>query len=278
MTAVHTPTHWGRWRRATQVTVALFYLALPLLSVVEFHHVAGTLAALKLGPLDLVEPAAGISGALAARRIGVTLAVGMLPVVVFALSLGPVFCSWICPWGFLSEGVDALRQKVFGKPWKDESWVRARRARGWTFAAIAIPGAIAGIPLAALISAPRLITTLPLELIFLKVVSPVTGGLLLALLLLEVVGPRRFWCRIGCPVGALASWLRTPRTLTIRYEPSTCICHTPAMCHEDCAWGIDPRKKSTFDGCTNCMKCVEGCPSRSLTPGFGVAKPRALLI
>ena len=37
--------------------------------------------------------------------------------LILALVLGPVFCSWVCPWGFLSEGIDAVRQRLepFGR-------------------------------------------------------------------------------------------------------------------------------------------------------------------
>ncbi|MHB0968342.1 MAG: 4Fe-4S binding protein [Thermoanaerobaculia bacterium] len=262
-------TKWTRWRRAVQIAIALFYLALPLLAVVQFPHVAGTLAALQVGPVDLVEPAAGLSGALAARRVTLTLTLGMLPVILLALTLGPVFCSWVCPWGLLSEGIDTLRGKITKRAWKDESFVAARRPRAWILGVILVAGAALGVPLAAILSAPRLITTLPLEMIFLGIVSPVTGGLVLAILLLELFGPRRFWCRIGCPVGAVWSYLRTPRTLTVRYDESTCVCDSPIICHSDCPWGVDPRRMRNFDACTNCMKCVQYCPGGALSAGFG---------
>lgn len=259
---------YGRVRRAVQLAVALFYLALPLANSRGLEAVAGTLASLKLGPVDLTEPAAGLSAALAAGRVTLVLALGMAPVVLLALVLGPVFCSWACPWGFVSEGIDAARQRLRPRLWPPRSWFGVRRLRWGTLAGILLLGLLLGAPLAALVSAPRLANSLALEAFFLKAVSPVTGGLLLALLALEALGPRRIWCRALCPVGALANALRTPRTLRVGYAAESCLHPRVPICHAGCRWGLDPRAIGRFDACSSCMACVDACPSGALRPVF----------
>lgn len=262
---------YTRLRRGVQLVVALFYLALPLANAKGLEAVAGTLASLELGPVDLTEPAAGLSAALAAGRVTLVLALGMAPVVLLALVLGPVFCSWVCPWGLVSEGIDAARQRLRPRPWPARSWLTVRRLRWGTLAGLLCLGLFFGAPLAALVSAPRLASSLALEALFLKAVSPVTGGLLLALLALEAFGPRRIWCRALCPVGAIANALRTPRTLRIGYSAESCLHPRVPLCHSGCRWGLDPRAIGRFDACTNCLACVDGCPSGALRPVF---KPR----
>lgn len=268
-------SRYGRARRAVQLAVALFYLALPLANAAGLEAVAGTLASLKVGPVDLTEPAAGLSAVLAAGRITVTLALGMVPVVLLALVLGPVFCSWVCPWGFLSEGVDAARQRLRPRPWPGRSWIGVRRLRWGTLAGILLVGMLLGAPLAALVSAPRLASSLALEALFLKAVSPVTGVLLLALLALEALGPRRVWCRALCPVGALANALRTPRTLRVGYAAESCLHPRVPLCHAGCRWGLDPRAIGCFDACSSCLACVDACPSGALRPVFAPRPARA---
>lgn len=255
---------WTRWRRLTQTGVALFYLALPWLNAAGFREVAGTLASLKVGPVDLTEPAAALSAALAGLTASWELALGVLPVVALALLAGPVFCSWVCPWGLISEGVDRLRQQLRPRPWAGSPWVGVRRLRWITLAGALLVGALLAVPLAAMLSAPRLITALPLEAVWLRLLSPVTGGLLAALLLLELVGPRRLWCRALCPVGALANFLRIRRTLRVAWDPARCACARHPHCFLRCPWGVDPRQAGRFDGCSNCLLCVEGCPSGAL--------------
>jgi ferredoxin-type protein NapH len=93
----------------------------------------------------------------------------------------------------------------------------------------------------------------------------VATGLLLALALLaELAGPRRIVCRALCPAGALAARLRTRVTWGPRLDAERCRCPDVALCHQGCAWGIDPRRMRAGDGCTSCMACVEACPSGAL--------------
>ena len=257
-------TRWTRWRRLSQFTVALFYLLLPFVHRLDFHAVAGNLASLRIGPLDLNEPAATASAVFASRELTWPLAIGTLPVVLLALILGPVFCSWVCPWGLLSEGIDRIRQHLRPSAWSAAGWQRLRRPRALILTGFLLLSLSSATPLIALFSAPRLISTLPLEAIFLKAISPVTGGLLLVLLLLEILGPRRLWCRALCPVGILNGYLRTRRTASIHFSADRCYCpHTP-ICQTACGWGIDPRHILTFDGCTTCLACVGQCPSTAL--------------
>jgi ferredoxin-type protein NapH len=145
-----------------------------------------------------------------------------------------------------------------------------------------IAAAAANVPLAATLSAPRLLTVLAMETLFLGGASLSTLSLLGGLLVLELVLPRRLWCRALCPVGTVLKLLRMPRTLDVRWKAATC---DPAACGTHCVatcpWGIDPRRARLLDGCTNCGRCVEGCPSLpspSLSLGFArgdaIAKTR----
>ncbi len=258
--------HWTRWRRAVQIAIVLFYVALPLANARGFIAISGTLAALRVGRVDLIEPAAGFSAILAGRHVTVALLAGILPVVVLALVLGPVFCSWICPWGLVSEFAAKLRR---GRAWSGRPWVRLRRVRLVSLVVWFAASALVAVPLAALFSPPRLITALPLEFIFLRVVSPVTVGGLLVLLVLEIAGPTRIWCRALCPVGAMANYVRSKASLRmILVAQGQCACAAEPRCSAECSWRLDPRLIARFDGCTNCMRCIEVCPTGALKPGF----------
>lgn len=259
--------HWTRWRRIVQFTVALFYVVLPVAHLFDIRSVAGTLASLKIGSFDLTEPASALAGALASRTFTMTMLLGILPVVLLALIAGPVFCSWVCPWGLISEGLDRVRSRVVPQKWKGETWKLSRWPRYILLAMLFVAAAIASLPLVALLSAPRAITSLPLEIIYLRMISPLTGVVLLGVLAIELLAPRRLWCRVLCPVGTTAALLRTPKTLGIRWTEERCACPRSAPCHLGCSWGVDPRRKMAYDACTNCMACVDVCPTDALALG-----------
>jgi ferredoxin-type protein NapH len=251
---------WSAWRRATQAAVALLYLALPPLGI---GWLAGTLSSLKLGPLDLVEPAGALSAALAGRRAGWAMVLGAAPLLALAAWLGPVFCSWACPFGLVSEGLDRLRFRR--RPWAGRPWEAARRVRLGALLGFLAGSLLLGSPLAALLSPPRLVTALPLEAWVLRGLPVATAGLLLAFLVLELLGPRRLTCRALCPAGALAALLRNRRSWGPRLDRERCRCPETPPCQTACPWGIDPRLSPGLDGCTSCMRCVERCPSEALT-------------
>jgi ferredoxin-type protein NapH len=250
---------WTRRRRAVQALFAAFYLVLPFLGS---ERLAGTMIALRVGPVDLAEPASAASAWLAGGAAAGALLGGVAPVVLLAALLGPVYCSWACPFGLLSEGIDRLRSRR--RRWPDRSWERARLPRLLSLAALLGGSLLLGAPLAAILAPPRLATALPLEAVSARVVPAVTGTLLLAALALEVLGPRRILCRALCPAGGLAAWLRLPFAWRPRLDAARCLCPEVALCHQRCPWGIDPRRMRRADGCTCCMACVDGCPSGAL--------------
>lgn len=253
------PARWTRRRRLTQAAAALLWLALPLLGL---PWLSGTPASLRVGPVELAEPAGALSVALAAGAVPSALLLGALPAVIAALALGPVACSWLCPWGLLSEGLDRLRR---GRArWSARPWVGARRGRAAALAALLALSALLGAPLAAVLSPPRLAAALPLEAWTGRVLPWVTGGLLLALLLLERLGPRRLLCRALCPAGAALVLLRRPWSWGPRFAPGACRCPEHPPCQQACAWGLDPRQPEALSACTSCMACVERCPSGAL--------------
>jgi ferredoxin-type protein NapH len=257
------------WRRRTQLAFALLFVMLPFGGARGFTAVAGTLGAVQIGPIDLIEPAAALSAVLAGLSITTTLVIGAGLLILLAIVLGPVFCSWVCPWSLISEWLDTLRYRGARRLWTGVNSRGTTRLRWGVFAGLLAASALIAAPIASLVSGPRLITTLPLELIHLHRLSWVTGGLLFGMLALEWLGPRRIWCRALCPAGAAARLVRTPRTLGPVYDDARCADPRLPLCLLSCPWGLDPRQMRLTDGCTTCLACVDACGTHALVTGFG---------
>ena len=101
-------------RRAVQVLVVAVLCALPWLNAAGWRGMAGSFFALDFLGLPFADPVGAAQVAAmgflpAGRLLG-----GAMLSLAAALLLGRVFCSWVCPYGLLSELLYALRWRRAG--------------------------------------------------------------------------------------------------------------------------------------------------------------------
>ena len=96
-----------RLRRLVQVAVLLLLAALPWLNRDGFTGMKGSLFAFDFFGLPFADPLDAVQIGLSGIIPGWRLIAGALVVLAVALCLGRIFCSWFCPFGFLSELVHA---------------------------------------------------------------------------------------------------------------------------------------------------------------------------
>lgn len=252
-------------RRGVQLLVAVGLCLLPWLNAAGWREISGSFFALDLGGIPFADPVAAAQlaamGSLpAARLLG-----GAALSLVAALLLGRVFCSWICPYGLLSELMYALRWRRTGER------LRVRQAF-WGKILLLAMGLVAalgaGFPALGIVSLPGEISLLPVLVWQGDDAWLLLGAASVPLiaLTLEFVAGKRLWCRFVCPqsvlLGAAARCLsdRAPG-LRIGWQVEKCSCKGKFPCQQACSLDLNPRRRGGPDrrDCTHCGDCLKAC-------------------
>ena len=88
-----------------------------------------------------------------------------------------------------------------------------------------------------------------------------TGGIVVAVLVVASVFVQNFWCRFLCPYGALMGLVGMASPVRIRREASLCI--DCGKCAKSCPSILPVDQLVTIRSaeCTGCLQCVASCPA-----------------
>ena len=285
-------------RRLVQFGCAIAFVVIPIMNRAEITLLSGNLLAFNFAGLPLADPLAALQVMVSSWPMNANMLIGALIALGIAFLLGPVFCSWLCPYGLLSELTHDLSRKLrnnratSAKEAEGPFWEKAPR-RAQTVAESPFMGrlcvALFGVVLAATIvpfpvlnqlSMPgwytRTLQHIPLD-------TPIVWGgalFLFAVLALEFVLRKRLWCRYLCPQSvliALAGMLFL-RRLQVTFKPTSCTCPaSDRACGKACSLTLDPRhpgRAAQRAQCNNCGDCVDACRNRgnALALRFGKEK------
>ena len=260
-----------RLRRLVQVAALALLAATPWLSRGGFTGMKGSLFAFDFFGWPFADPLGPVQMLLSGMAPGWRLAAGGGAALLLALCLGRVFCSWLCPFGLLSEAAQGLRSKA-APPKPAKHSFRSRAAvmlAGLTLAALlgfpllnqlSLPGGFSlGLITAAAPLSDKAILSLETRILFFAL--PFLPVLLV--LAAEIVTGKRLWCRWVCPQSVLLSLMaRLPLAPRLQRSLSRCTCKNGAhACRAACPLGLDPRNPRSASPleCTNCGACVLAC-------------------
>jgi len=259
-------------RRACQFAVALGVPALAWLNAQGWERLSGNFLSFSLLEFPLADPLAALQVCLSSMTAPWRMVLGGGVALALAAVLGTVFCSWVCPFGLLSELVRKAVRKpaAMGRP----GWRRKWALGGAALALIALAGL------------PPMLNQLSLPAWYSRVFQTwfnqqelAPGLLLLAgVLAAEAFAGRRFWCRYVCPQSLLLNLVHrfSPFGLRVRFEASRCSCvRGDDHCARACPLNLNPRLAGhgLEWECSTCGECTEACSHRgkALTLGFGPA-------
>ncbi|MCF7904185.1 MAG: 4Fe-4S binding protein [Candidatus Marinimicrobia bacterium] len=182
--------------------------------------------------------------------------------VLMSFIAGKSFCSWVCPFGLLSEMLEKLHRRLFNSVLSLPRWLdyplRSLKylLLGFFLLAIIPMGAI---ELGHYLNSPyHAVADIKMYRFFAQI-SPFAAYVTIGLLVFSLVIPY-FWCRYLCPYGALMGVIGLVSPFKIKRNAQSCI--DCGKCTKVCPARIlvDQVKTVRSDECTSCYQCVDTCP------------------
>jgi len=249
------------FRRTSQILSLLFLMAMPFLNQQGFDWFVGTLYSIDILGWTIADPAMILQLILLGQPLLWTLVLAVSVPIILALIFGRMFCSWMCPYNFLAELLYKLRRFVFPRKF-NRNKNPARNPHWVILGSIFLLIVVTGVPLIVFLSMPGLMTAEMTDLVF--------GGslgleliLVASVLFLDTFLYKRVWCKYLCPVGLTLSLFKTPWTLSLISQSTTCAYCDSAKdhtCNQACPLDLNPRiSKNLYPSCYNCLDCVNSC-------------------
>lgn len=253
---------YGTLRRLSLLAAFLLLLVNPLLN---YHwgitFIQGWYQSLGIGALRLVSPLEGLESLLIGKQIYVPTLIGMGIPVLLAVYLGRVFCSWVCPIGFLAEMLADVRKRIRKNAVLRDRLVLARRLLWFALIGEVLLSLILGAPLFVFLSPPGLVGRELMMAVFFRSLAW-EGVLVVAVLALELL-TRRFYCRYFCPLGGLLALLGMRRKMVVVQTAANCI--RCGRCDRSCPLGLAPSQGESLSAyCWNCGACIDSCEHAAL--------------
>ena len=237
----------------------------------DIQILEGTLSGSRFLGFHLIDPLAAFQVILASKIIMVNLIIGVVTIVLIYLMFGGrSFCSWICPYHWLAEIGEKIRQKL--KKNKKNTILKNYKfnpdIRYYFYVIFLVLALITGYTIFETINPVAIIS---------RAIVYGPGLMMLwvtALLIFEILFSRRAWCRFFCPVGVSYQLLGMLSPLRIKWDKEKCSnckrCQSVCMVPNVLTSSVNRGKSEYIDSslCTRCGLCVDICDDEALSYKF----------
>lgn len=256
-----------RMRWAVLIAVNLLFVVSYWLDI---QLLEGALTASRFAGFHMADLNSALQVMLAFKHVVINLVIGTVTVfILWWLLGGRTFCSWVCPYHLVSEWAEMLHLKLAAKGWvKDHPM--DRRARTWFWLIFALLAFATGYTVYETISPTGILSR---ALIYGPGIALAWVG---ALLIFEIIWSRRAWCRYACPIGLTYGLVGAISPFKINYNLNNCfhegeckkVCLVPHVLDTVIKGRAKKIHVSIGADCTRCGRCVDACPTESLTFKF----------
>lgn len=224
---------------------------------------------------------------------------GFIIVIVLTLIYGRIYCSFICPLGYLQDIIIYLNRKIFKKQHlyyqsSDKVWygLLSITALSVVFNTMILMNLLDPFSLFGRITSSFVRPVLafihnslsgflesidiyflyPVKYEFVEVSLILINIFLLTAVFIMSVLRGRYWCNLICPVGALLGLFSKKSVYKISIDKNSCVLcgDCEPVCKSGC---IDyQNSKVDFSRCVSCYNCFNSCPSNSFLFQFDTKK------
>lgn len=181
----------------------------------------------------------------------------LLGSVLLAVTVGPLFCGWLCPLGSVQDWIGRVGKRIFGRRYNRFVPQRVDRALSYLRYFTLVMIVLQTTRFASLVFA----SIDPYYALFhIWTGTAATGAVMMLLLVLTgslVVA--RPWCRWLCPFGVLQGVLARFSPWTIRQDAARC--RDCTLCARACPMGVAVDRDAAVRDtrCNRCLECLEAC-------------------
>lgn len=189
----------------------------------------------------------------------------LLTFIVISILFRKAFCSWICPFGWISEKLTVLANKTIGKQFVLPNFLdlplRSLKYLLLGFFVWGIFFQMNGMVAYMFLNSDYNKVSDVKMLLFLIDMSK-TAMIVIVILLILTYYFKNFWCRYLCPYGALMGIFGWFSPSVITRNADSCI--DCGKCNKACMNQLDiMNKKEVFSPeCNSCLACVDACPQK----------------
>ncbi len=255
------------------ISIHLFFF---LSFFIDLQMLEGTLQGSRFLGFHMIDPFATLEVWLTTYHIPVNIIIGTTTIVLlYMLVGGRTYCSWVCPYGILSEYGEKLHNTLVKKKIiKSRKFDHRVKYIFWL-----------GFLIMAFVSGYMVFETISVVGILSRMIAygwSLALGWVLVVFLIEVFFSRRAWCSYVCPIGTTYGMIGKVSALRIEWNDN---CDSCMVCHDVCFENqVLEITKAKYDkqreeeniereyitgaDCTLCGRCIDVCHADALKFDF----------
>ncbi len=196
--------------------------------------------------------------------------INLTTILLSSIIFGPLFCSFLCPFGFLSEAIYKIGRKIK----LPELKINTKTDYYLKFIRYIILALTIAVSLPLILSILNYDPQANINILLQGNILSIIAIIVLILFLFVSLFSRKFYCKYLCFEGAKQSFVSIGRIFNITRTEHCVNC---GICEKKCKTQVNILKKDivTDPSCITCLDCIENCPEKnaiSLKPSFSMKK------